>query len=61
MLSNAVCCWSPQCHTEFRSSNSQRGLVESARWGENLLIWFTVPKNRRTSLTYCGVAVWTMP
>ena len=55
--SNACCCCGPQVHIFFLLSNSLRGFVWSARWGENLLCWLTRPRNLLSSLTFVGDAI----
>ena len=59
-LLDDFCCGSPQIHAFSLTSSSLMGCVISARFGENLLSWFTMPRNRRTSPTLCGVEKRTM-
>ena len=54
-LLNELCCGSPHTHAFSFTNNSLIGWVISARFGENLLSWLTMPRKLRTSLT-AGVA-----
>ena len=54
ILSMAFCLAVSHVHiTSFRS-NYLSGLVKEVKLGANLSIWFTMPRNRCNSVTFCG-------
>ena len=50
-------CFGLHYHTLRALSNSLSGWVRSAMRGENLLNWFIIPKNRRSSETSLGLGI----